>query len=202
MSILEQYEVTPMELAAKAWLTHKFEQRIDSERDLYLFTWNPDPAELPHADFIHQHLFNVNILIDYLKACYTGIICVESTQLGSPHYHGWYQLSDDAIKESQRIILIKTLQRFGFTKISKVKHSYKIDCWYPKANALWYYKKDLLNGMAHVPQNPITQQSHPDTFEWLTSSFFTIGKDKIVEKAVHEQISTRQFCIQFYGDST
>lgn len=195
-------EVSPGELAEKSWLIHKYENRINPDKDVYLFTWNPDPAELPHADFNHQHLYNVNTLIDYLKSCDTGVICVESTQLGNPHYHGWYQVSSDSSKEAMRIVYIKTLQRFGMVKISKVKVSYKVDCYYAKANALYYYKKDLLDCMAHVKNNPLTQQSHYDETDWVLSSFFTLGESRKVEKSVIDKISTRQFCIQFYKDSS
>jgi len=65
-----------------------YEHMIVDSQPVYLFTWSPDPELLPDSDFITQHKYNVNFLADYLKTCLVGLICVESTQKGNPHYHG------------------------------------------------------------------------------------------------------------------
>jgi len=121
-----------------------WEDRIDTDRTLYLITWNPDPKELPNADFETQHHYSVNLLSDYLKACECGLFCVETSQLGAPHYHGWYQVSQNPDCERNRIIYIKTMQRFGNLKITKSKGHYKIGSNSNHANCLLLLQKRFI----------------------------------------------------------
>jgi len=86
------------------------ETNIDDSADIYLITWSPDPARLPDCDPDYQHRFNVNLLADYLKFCYCGIFCHEFSQLGNPHYHGWYQICTAPNRDRGRVVMIKVLQ--------------------------------------------------------------------------------------------
>lgn len=173
------------------------ESSIENNEDIYLITWSPDVKELPDADFYLQHNFNVEILVDYLKCCKHGVFCVESSQLGNPHYHGWYQIDDT--KELQRIVIVKTLQRFGIVKIQKVKHSYKIFSWSERANALYYYKADLPDAFLKIEPNPITKETC-GTVDWSVMDmvgFFNKG----VSSKLTDKISQRKFYRDFYADT-
>lgn len=179
------------------------EDEIDPDEQLYLITWSPDPEELPHADFITQHTFNVNLLADYLKSCSNGLFCVETTQLGNPHYHGWYQTSDDSKMEYQRIVLVKVLQRFGQLKITKCLGHYRINSYTKQANALYYYKADLFGQMEGVIYNPIDKDTHDNT-DWNSYSLFFQSKKKGYKESIvdiENKISQRDFYKQFYNDS-
>lgn len=185
-----------------SWLIYEAESKIDPNRPLYLMTYAPNPAELPDCDFGLQHSFVAPWLIDYLKGCYSGCFCVESTQLGSPHYHGWYQHADDPRLEELRIIYVKTLQRYGILKITRCKVAYKINSYSKKGNALHYYKKDLYNSTLYYKFNPITEDTVVD-INWdsmLYNSFFTkrLNKDLHIDQI----LSAYKFTVQFYTDSS
>lgn len=173
-----------------------FEGMIVDTQPVELFTWSPDPELLPDADFKTQHKYNVNFLADFLNTCLVGLICVESTQKGNPHYHGWYQ--NDPITEIDRIAYMKTMEKFGLLKITKCK-KYRKGIWSEKCNGLHYYKKDLIDSMLTVPCNPITPFTRDDT-DWDAHLFFFTKQMK--DKRLDKKISDRQYYLQFYRDST
>jgi len=145
-------------IASKTHLIHDTECEIDLDEPLYLFTWAPDPAELPNCSFELQHYWALTLVADFLRSVGNGCACVESTQLGNPHYHGWYQLSNDPIKERLRQCHVKTMARLspkGF-KVTKSKGHIKIHSWVAAANCLHYYKKDLIQSQLLTKHNPIT----------------------------------------------
>lgn len=172
-----------------------YEHMIVDTQPVYLFTWSPDPELLPDSDFITQHKYNVNFLADYLKTCLVGLVCVESTQKGNPHYHGWYQV--DPITEIERISYIKTMEKFGLVKITECI-SMRKGLWSERRNGLHYYKKNLLDEMLAVPYNPITPDSCDDT-DWNCCLFFFTKQLK--DKRLDKKISDRQYYLKFYRDS-
>lgn len=122
----------------------KIESDIDPQQDIYMITWAPDPKRTPDVDFITQHLNNVNLLHDYCLCTSLAIFCVESTALGRPHYHGFYQIAWEPWLEQGRIALTKVLSVIGSLKITKVENAYRIFSFSAKNNALHYYKKDVV----------------------------------------------------------
>lgn len=179
-----------------------YEDGIDGDFPIYLITYSPDPSRLPDCDFNIQHRTNINLLSEYLKYCKTGLFCVESTQMGNPHYHGWYQVDDS--KELYRISMIKVMQKLGNVKITKPQHSdaYKINCFTQKSNFLYYYKKDLVDAMLNIEVNPISEESYKESYDEVDSHFFTIDISKKKVKSMADVISDRKFYQQFYRDST
>lgn len=173
---------------------------INDQKQLYLITWSPDPSKLPNCDFENQHLFNVNILSNYLKTCSAGLFCVEATQMGNPHYHGWYQVNEET--ELGRIALAKTLAAFGKLKITKSLGHYRINSYSKNGNCLYYYKKDLTTSMLNVKCNPIDKDTVDDT-NWNTHIFFfdVPGKRKSVAD-LEAKIVQYKFYEEFYKKST
>lgn len=153
-------------IIAKDWLIYEEEKKILNTRDLYLVTWSPDPKQLPDTDFTLQHKFNVNLLSQLLRTVRCGLFCVESTAMGNPHYHGWYQ--DEPPNELARIAIIKVLQRFGNLKITSGLH-YKVDRYYSKGNCLHYYKKDTFDSMLLLP---IISASSYEPLDWVNPFLF------------------------------
>lgn len=176
------------------------EEDIDFDEPLYLITWAPDPSELPNADFTTQHLYMVNLLSGYLKTCASGLFCVETTQRGNPHYHGWYQVSPDPVKEECRIIFIKTLERFGLLKITKSKGHYRINAYSTRSNCLGYYKKDLLDPMLWCNPNPVTSESKCD-IDWNVNMLFFVKNGRGTVSDLEEKVSLKEFYLQFYKNS-
>jgi len=176
------------------------EYDINPDKTIYLITWSPDPEDIgfPDADFETQHRYHVNLLSDYLKACSIGLFCVESSQQGRPHYHGWYQLRSDT--EMLRINLIKVMQRFGLVKITKSKGHYKLGSYSNKANCLYYYKKDMIDSMIMIKQNPINKLDKDDT-DWSSHMLiFTKTKRQTIAD-LEKAISLKEFYTQFYNNS-
>lgn len=182
---------------------YKWEHSITPHKDLYLFTWAPNPEDLPNSDFCIQHEFNVNIIADFLKTCYTGLCCVESTQIANPHYHGWYQLSDDPLLCRQRIAIIKTLKRCGLLKITKSKGHYRPNTWHCHANCLFYYKKDLLTEQLLTVNNPISRdtKTNIDWNSYSYNSFFIKDKGRQSVADIEDRVNLRDFYKQFYSNS-
>jgi len=175
------------------------EYEIDEDYTIYLITWCPDPSETPDADFQFQHNTNVNVISDYLKCCKCGAFCVESTQMGNPHYHGWYQVDDDWEKE--RIAMIKTLKRFGIVKITPLI-KYKPFSFREKCNGLYYYKKDLLGAMFAIDNNPIFAETREDIEiqKLITLSFFDKrNKGRKSLDKVKDKLSDLAYYKKFYG---
>lgn len=183
----------------RAVIIWESELDIDTTQPVYLITWSPDPKEMPDCDFDKQHLFNVSAIVTYLKSCSAGVFCVESSQLGHPHYHGWYQV--DSSKEVYRIAQIKVLQRFGLVKITKMKTEPKINKWYEKGNGLYYYKKDLLDSMLTVQCNPITANTPEPSLDFMQDYFVLLtshsGRKSV--KQLEEKVSQYKFYREFYS---
>lgn len=171
------------------------ELMIDPDKPLYLMTWAPDPKQLPNCHFEYQHRYNISTLSLYLRSCYSGCFCVESTQLGNPHYHGWYQVSNGP--DSARIATMKTLQKLGLVKVTQAKH-YKIDCYTERQNALYYYKKELTTAMNFIIDNPITAYSTCG-INWDMTHFFD---STVNAKHISNVVSEKQRLLEFYRDST
>lgn len=178
------------------------EDNIDFTEALYLITWSPNPSELPNADFTTQHMYFVNILADYLKTCKNGLFCVETSQMGSPHYHGWYQVSPDPIREELRIVYTKTLVRFGMMRITKSRGKVRvINSYNPRSSFLSYYKKDLLDSMLWCKPNPITSTSKCD-IDWSKNMLFFVKEGRGTVADLEEKISLKEFYLEFYKDSS
>lgn len=177
---------------------------IDLDEDLYLFTWSPDPAQIPDADFNTQHAFCFPFVANLLSSVECGLACVEETQKGNPHYHGWYQLSRDPVKSALRKVYVKVMQRFcdpkfGY-KVTKSLGHYKINSFVAQANCLYYYKKDLIQASLLVPNNPVTKDSKVD-IDWKANySLFTKrGRESVAD--IEDRVNLRDFYKQFYSDS-
>lgn len=175
------------------------ESSIDPDAKIYLITWSPDPKEMPDTDFYLQHNLNVKLLSDYLKMCSHGVFCVETTQMGVPHYHGWYQINTE--KEHYRIVMIKTMQRFGNVKITPVKKYYKVHDFDEHRNALYYYKKDFIE--FNMTPNPIFFDTDTTVnFDVMDiTGFFDKRYKSGLFRPLREVISERQFYRDFYFDT-
>lgn len=132
------------------------ELKINDNEKVYLMTWSPDPNQGPDADFQSQHDYYYGKVLSYLECCSAGAFCVESTQMGNPHYHGWYQISRE--RELGRITMVKVLQELGIVKIDTAK-KIKKGKWYERGNALFYYKKDSLDISLELENTPIFTDS-------------------------------------------
>lgn len=174
------------------------ESSIDETEPLYLFTWSPDPKEMPDSDFYVQHQVNIDLLANYLAVCSCGLVCVESTQMGNPHYHGWYQI--DPVKETARISLIKTINRYGMLKISQAR-SFRIFSWKKHANCLYYYKKDSMDSMLRVPDSIITKDSKSICQQVNFDIIGFFSKDRRVHRMIKDKISDREFYRRFYSNT-
>lgn len=173
-------------LAEIASIIYDEEEKINDDDKVYLMTWSPDPKKMPDCDFLNQHIYLIPYVHSYLEYCMCGVACVESTQMGNPHYHFWYQTTDD-IREMGRIRWVKVMQKIGNVKITSAKY-WKKNGWYKSStNALYYYKEDAVNQQLHTPYNPIYKGMPLPHIDYTDYSwFFTSGKStarKIVEHA-------------------
>lgn len=192
-SLLNPYALEQSEIIERT------EACIDPEKKLYLFTWSPDPSQLPNADFHCQHDFAMELVAKFLCGCNIGIACVESSQLGNPHYHGWYQVSEDSNKELMRICYSKVLTQYGILKITKSKGCFRLNSYTKAGNCLYYYKKDLFGSMAMVSCNPVVAGmiSKIDPNPW----WFDIPGKKYTVADLENKISNRKFYEEFYRNS-
>lgn len=182
--------------AATATIIYNEEMKIFKAEKVYLMTWSPDPKELPNADFQMQHNYSLDILSQFLTTMRCGLLCVEATQLGNPHYHGWYQLGESKYTKT-RLAITKTLQRIGNLRITEAR-SVKPGLWTERKNGLYYYKKDSLDDMILIKNNPITKDSKFE-YNWISSVFFSLD---LKNTSITTKISDKQFYLQFYSDST
>lgn len=183
----------------KAEIVYQFEGMINLDDKVYLMTWSPDPKQIPDCDFINQHKWCVPYVHDYLIGCRVGLACVESTQLGNPHYHLWYQTSDDPKLESLRIRWIKVLSRIGNVKITSARYV-KINDYRKTNNALYYYKVDMLDQQLSTPYNPIYPKMELPQIDYNDYTwFFSTGK--ITAKRAHERASAVRELEEFYKKS-
>jgi len=179
-----------------------YESDIDPDQQLYLFTFNPDPSELPDADFQCQHEFAMMFVVDFLRGCRTGLACVETTQLGNPHYHGWYQLSDDPSMEMRRIVAVKVMQKYAPKGIRITKATtYRVNSYTNHANCLYYYKKDIFGPMLHVDHALITKHTVCD-IDWEQRAWwFDIPGKKTSSTELIKKMSDKKFYEEFYRNS-
>lgn len=172
------------------------ESKIDPEEELYLITWCPDPKEIPDADFYVQHNMNIKLLADYLKTCECGVFCVEPTQEGNPHYHGWYQVAMEY--QAERVAMMKTMKRFGIVDIKKAKH-FKVGIYTKQRNALWYYKKELVT--FDMSPNPIFSATETTIdFECMDLVNF-FAKVKTTKRDIIRTLAERKFYEDYYRNS-
>lgn len=176
------------------------ESKIDIGLPLYLFTWSPDPKQLPDGPFEIQHRYNVEFLSKFLQSCFSGCICVEATQRGNPHYHGWYQSTWNPIKERARIVYVKVMQDQGLLKITESIGKFKIDSYNRHANCLYYYKKDLLQSMLSTSYNPIYKEIVPPEMPEYMSMFFKKPGERVTAEQLIERTTKRAQLAEFYGD--
>lgn len=191
------------EIPEKLGKIFQAEEAIEDKKELYLITWSPSPSDLPNADFNVCHDFNVQILVDYCKACSTAIWCVESTQKGNPHYHGFYQVSEDYHTERIRQCIIKVLQRFGRLDITKSKGMYKRhNYWTSHANCLYYYKKETLTRQLRTPNSVIDKDCKPKEDNWAACAWmFVIDGKRQAFKDLEEKLTLRNYYKAFYFDT-
>lgn len=190
-------------LLEKSWIIYLHESQIDPEDTLYLITWSPSPEEMPDCDFVTQHQYHINTIADYLRGCKIGLFCVESTQQGYPHYHGWYQTSDDPMLEQLRIVCMKVMKRFGNVKVTKSVGKYRINSYSQQGNCLYYYKYDVLQQMFYIEDNPITKDSRC-TINWCDEGylwFFAKTGSKTSIGDLEAKVSNTKFYREFYADS-
>lgn len=185
-------------MAYKATMIYDAEMDIDPDQELYMITWSPDPYEMPNADFETQHKFNINLISDYLQCCACGLFCVEATQMGNPHYHGFYQVNSRM--EPERIIMVKVMQKFGIVKITKSVGHYRINSFKQHANCLYYYKKDVFDSMFYLDDNPICKTSRCE-IDWNYHYNFFEMKGRTSIKDIQDKITMRDFYRRFYADS-
>lgn len=194
----EENAIMESQISDKIGKVYETETMIDPDDTLYLMTWSPNPEDLPDADFETQHRFCYNTIADYLVSCRVGLFCVEATQKGNPHYHGWYQLSHNPDLERLRIACVKAMTKFGMLKITPSIGHYKINnYWTDKANCLYYYKKDLLMSMFWVKHNPIDFSMRDETIWSDNKSLFVkqgVRQSCIdLEHKVTQQVFYREF---------
>jgi len=177
---------------------YDIERTINLEDPVWLITWCPDPKLLPSTDFYLQHNVNVKTLTTFLAGCTTGCFCVEATQLGNPHYHGWYQQSEDPFKENIRIASMKTMDHFGRLDLKVCRYP-KIDKWYSTRNGLYYYKKDAIDKQLLMNPNPIIVTTESTVnFDILPLVNFINGK-KVGTYA--DNLRDLKFRTEFYTDT-
>lgn len=196
-----KYEVSKISQLTSIILDHELD--IDLDEPLYLFTFSPNPELLPNTSFELQHDFILPTISQLLAGCQSGIACVESSQLGNPHYHGWYQLSIDPYIERHREMAVKVLQKLGLLKITKSKGHIKIFSWVQQANCLYYYKKDLLQSQFWTPNNIVTKESQSEV-DWYASHnthYFTIDGRRQTCQDIEERQTLSRFYKQFYEET-
>lgn len=186
---------------AKAQLIFDEEDKIDPDDKLYLITFNPnpDPSEMPDVDFETQHEATLELMTNFLYFCRCGLFCVETTQQGFPHYHGWYQSYDDE-RERGRIIAAKVMKRFGLVKITPSIGKYRPGKYSEHANCLYYYKADVFGQMRWIEQNPISKDTKSRVDINDINIFFHI-KGRKSWNDLHEKMVQRDYYRKFYYDT-
>lgn len=187
----------------KVKLIFDAEMAIDDEKTLYLITWSPDPSLLPNSSFEMQHEYNIDILAHYCKGCNVALWCVEANQRGNPHYHGFYQPSTDHNKERLRIASIKAMEQFGLVKITPGTTYKRLNYHTSHANCLYYYKKDFIEAMYHIPVNPINADSKSTiNFAEYAYLFKTPGKRSTSSEIIQKQSQREKYRLFYLGEDT
>jgi len=191
-----------MIVAQKTATMIDYEQKIDPRKTIYLFTWNPDREETPDCDFETQHEFWLDNVTLLLRGTAAGLACVETGALGYPHYHGWYQLSSNTNMEQCRLVAIKLMVRYGNLKITKSIGHYKIGSFVRQANCLAYYKKDMVDAMLYIRNNPITPYVKTVVeFEKHLWWFKSLKTDRCSIADLETKLTNKKFYEDFYKDS-
>lgn len=116
------------------------EESIDNSSPLLLITWSPNPKCMP-TNLIKAHDKFVYMIFSKMRACMEyWCILPEVSPDGRLHYHGWYQVKDT---KKWFLSLLPRMKCMGFVKINTAKH-YEINNFDPEGNALYYYKKELI----------------------------------------------------------
>jgi len=176
------------------------EKQIDRDKQLYLMTWCPDPKKMPDCDFDNQHRYMAEWVQTYMYGCEVAGCCVETTQEGNPHYHLWYQLSDDYQKENFRIRWMKCLKSRGLVKVTKSR-IYRIHKWGSWHNSLWYYKKDLPYTQLFTPFNPLSHETKIPKVDYSDYNMFFNIRGKKTSKQIVELVSEKKQIELFYKNS-
>lgn len=181
----------------KAAIIYEHEMLIDMSKPVIGITWSPDPKDLPDCEFDLQHRYYVPYLVQFIRSCKLALLCVESSKLGRPHYHGWYQEDPDPILYKMHIVHMKVLGKTGQLKVTELKHL-KPGTFYkkPSGNALWYYKKDVFEKMLVTPCNPI-HKDLSDDYDWVGSTFFTCEMSSNM-KLIADKVSETKMLREFY----
>jgi len=185
-------------MTEKAEMIEFAETSINKDEPLYLFTWAPNPNELPDCDFQTQHDHSTNVVAHFLQSFEVGLACVESTQMGNPHYHGWYQVSEKPILVKLNIAMVKTLKRLGNLKITKSLGHYKIDSYVQHANCLYYYKKDVMDSMLWVRNNPISKETYAEFDYYENQMFFMKPQERRNMDKLKESVKLYAYYEEFY----
>lgn len=178
------------------------ESHINPDQKLHLFTFSPDPNELPDADFQCQHEFAMMFVVDFLRGCRVGLACVEANINGRPHYHGWFQTSDDANVEMRRIVAVKLMQKYAprGLKFTEGKR-FRVNSYTQHGNCLYYYKKDVFGPMMNVIHNVITRYTVCD-IDWEQRAWwFDMPGNKTTSTELIKKMSDRKYFEDFYRNS-
>lgn len=196
---MKKVELNDERISEVASIVFEQEHKLNVEEKIYLMTWSPDPKQLPDCDFINQHIYLVPYVQSYLSFCSAGLACVESTQIGNPHYHLWYQVTDD-IREQGRIRWIKVMQKIGNIKINSGVRHFKINNWNKHHNALHYYKEDSVGQQLNTPYNPIYKDMLLPEIDYSDYTFF-FQHGKTTARKIIEKVSQIKDLENFYKKS-
>lgn len=186
-------------MIAKDWCVYENESQIRLSETLYLFTWSPNPEDLPDADFSVQHDSCISTITNLLHTVRCGMACVEATIMANPHYHGWYQ--NEPSLTCARVAMIKVMKKMGNLKITKSKGHVKIHSYVKQANCLWYYKKELLDEGLYVNLNPVTIHTVPNVNMNEHYNFFVKVNSRQSVADIENKISNAEFYRNFYTNS-
>lgn len=176
-----------------------FEEKIEPTDDVVMFTWSPDPKELPDADPETQHLWCARVLLTYLNTMPKSCACLEYNLSGNPHYHGWYVKSDESVASIQ---ILKVLQRYGKYKADYLR-SIKINSYTSKGNGLYYYKKEVSHNCI-ITASIIYPGMELPKIPWAEYNqlFFTQNAyGKKCRSSYDEKISDMAYYMEFYKSS-
>lgn len=188
-------------MIARDWCVYEHESRINRDKTLYMYTWSPDPDDLPNCDFTIQHDSCIATVVNFTKSCELCLTCVEASAKGNPHYHGWYQKSADTFKNQIHVAMLKTMQQTGNFKVDKSRGHMKIHSYVKAANCLYYYKKELLDESLYITVNPITEFSVPEYTISDFSTFFSVKGKRQTVADIEKSASLQQFYKDFYMKS-
>lgn len=189
-------EILQSLLAADVW---EQEMMIDRSEKLVLFTWSPDPSYLPDCDFDTQHTYICTWIISFLKQMRCGAACVEANESAQPHYHGWYQRTDEYQANKMANVYIKAFKKRGNWKTTTGK-IYRRNGWTDTRNCLFYYKKDLLGPSRELTcpiMTPFTQEPYTEPLPVMW--FQLAGRKTVLQREAMESEYRR--IVKFYTNS-